>query len=142
MSFTLQAGRLRSSATLHRVLARRAFSTHHVQVLRLRVGDVHALHRLWILTACLDKGEQSALCQPASVAVEIQVVTQTVWRGTLPSDMVLQSLEDMWRSASDACGLPPLARVFSGPFPCPVHATIAELLTLMARREPSAERAC
>ena len=96
-------------------------------VLQLRVGDVCVLRRLWLITAQLDQIQQEAGQQVPKVEVHFQVVTQTVWQGCLPPTVTLQHLEDLWFAASEACALPPLVRVFSGPFPCPVHLTIADV---------------
>ena len=54
-------------------------------------------------------------------------MSKSLWRGALPKSLTLQELENLWTQVSVACGLPPLCRVFFGPFPRPCHLQICEI---------------
>ena len=61
------------------------------------------------------------------LAVEIQVLTECLWRGSLPAAFLLASLEALWTSLSAHYRLPPACRIFTGPFPCPYHTLLSDL---------------
>ena len=100
-------------------------------ILRLRAGDVAALHRLWLVVAGAERA-QATLGSQEGVPVDMQVVTQGIWQGYLPPTCQVQDLEALWSVASHACAQPPACRVFSGPFPCPGHHRMGDLQGLEA----------
>ncbi|CAE7445849.1 unnamed protein product [Symbiodinium sp. CCMP2592] len=82
--------------------------------------------RHWFLRASLQ-----ALANPdvqgPSIDVEIQVETRTIWCGSLPAQLTVHGLEQMWQAASGAAGIVPGVRVFSGPHPLQLHLSLEDI---------------
>ncbi|CAE7526688.1 unnamed protein product, partial [Symbiodinium sp. CCMP2456] len=72
--------------------------------------------RIWYMVARLEANKLTA-GSATGFQVELQVVARRCWQGYLPGHFCIDDLGDWWRDASEACGLPPDVRVFSGPHP-------------------------
>ena len=86
-------------------------------------SELHQLQALWLFRA------QLCNCGLAKfgLSVEVQVVHQPVWRGSLLGSVTLGEVERMWNAAFLACALPEACRVHTGPFAYAPDVPIARL---------------
>ena len=90
------------------------------------------LWRTWLFIAKLQHS-QATMSDDVPIAVEVQIVAQTVWTGKLPAGLDVDVFEQWWEQASSVCEVPGRSRVFSGLFPLPTHTVLAEVRQLERR---------
>ena len=95
------------------------------------LSELQHLMCVWLLRAQLCALAES---HPApDCPVEVQLLHQHIWFGSLPGDFCLQALADMWQAAAIAVQLPPACRIYSGPFAKDPATRLADLHLCPAR---------